>query len=625
MTTKRLKFWPETNPATLKLLACLLLVLLLPLSNSHLVAGDEASSSEPSTTTGDNAAARNIISQPASVNLKAILEHQEALAEECAKYHEESVRQLEYLVKFNDDNDLVELPEPISVKVPAVCLFVFSQFNQVKPFKDHHQQPKRLDFVNWIFNQDEVRAMNNGSMSKRQAGNSNLLGDYLFDPLLAFNETTDEKTTNNQIETDEEEGAKNIDTLVTDKRFKEMISKKKAQLDDYLSPVVLIPGLLGSRLQAKTYKTNRVNIFCGKKGDWQEMWLSIRLLLPIAVDCWLDNVRREYDPNTGYTKQPKGVEVRVPDFGSVESVRNLDLKQPKLTGYYSSIINQYEQLGYTADKNLFAAPYDFRLAPQELIEYFADLKKLIEKAQQDSANKKKVTLVCHSMGCTHLLIFLRMQSATWRQSRVRKMIALSSPWGGATKALKALVVGDQLDLPLVSEYKIRKLAQTFPSIAFLLPQAEVYGRPNKNHLEAGGPVLVQTPQKNYFAHNMDELLKDLNLDHQLEWFRATSSLIKPLEPLADLNVDCIHSLNIPTPETMIFRNQTDFPDGEYELIKGEGDGTVNFESLMICQDWQMKLPDKVKHKIIQSTNHNGVLSHKTLLAHIREDVLMNDS
>lgn len=574
----------------------------------------------------------SIVNQASSINLKSILEHQEALAKDCEEIHKESIEKLAYLIKFNDDNDLVQLPQPLSIKVPAICLFLFNHFNRAKLSNHQSEPPKRLELVNWLYNEDEIRQLNNGSISKRQVTNSNpmldqssatnLLNQYLFDPLEAFNETQTKEIDDSSNDIDDE--LQNyINTIVTDERFKGMINAKKKLIGQHLSPVILIPGLLGSRLQAKTNKINRVNIFCSKQSDWQDMWLSIRQLLPLAVDCWLDNVRLEYNPATGWSKQPKGIEVRVADFGSVESVRYLDIKQPALTGYFSDIIDQYEQLGYTADENLLAAPYDFRLAPQELTEYFIKLKKMIENAQDNSVYKKKVTLLCHSMGCTHLLVFLRLQSTAWRQSRIRKLIALSSPWGGAIKALKALVVGDQMDLPLISESKIRKLARNFPSMAFLLPQAEVFGRPSKDNPEIGGKLLVKTPEKDYYVDDIDQLLKDLNLNLQLEWFKSSTALIKPLEPLVDLHVDCIHSLNTPTSETLVFRNQSAFPDGDYELIKGNGDGTVNFESLMVCQDWASQLPDKVKHKIVMNTNHNGVLRNKVVLSHIINDVLIN--
>lgn len=373
------------------------------------------------------------------------------------------------------------------------------------------------------------------------------------------------------------------------------------------------------------------------------MWLTLRWFLPVAIDCWLDNARLEFDPMSGFSRQPAGVETRVPDFGSVESVRHLDLNSPKMTRYFQAIIKRYEELGYQADKNLFAAPYDFRLAPQELeMSFFEPLRKLIEFAHSNGGRetlstsmealnqnaeldvKQKVTLLCHSMGCTNLLVFLRAQSPAWRQAHIRKLIALSSPWAGSIKALKALLVGEQFGLPMISGIKMRRLARNFPSVAYLLPQAEVFERPNKNQVEFGAQALVETPTRSYKVDQLEELLHDVGLERQWEWFKQTASLIKPLEPLADVHVDCLHSLNIPTAETIIFRNATDFPNGNYELANGDGDGTVNHQSLLVCGLWAAQFPNTIKHKIILNTSHVGILSHKQILDHIADDVLAND-
>lgn len=583
--------------------------------------------------------ARQLVEKPASINLKTILKHQTALEAECAKYHEEKVSQIKFIHNFLDDYSAeVGLPRLLPVKVPAVCLFLFSSEQAAVSSKS--ASSNKLDLVNWIYDLDDAKfatTTNNGNkdsnITKRQVGSpfdSSLLSNYLYDTSNIGGASSEEEE--NELlpmNVERKKVHQHLGNMMADDRFRRTIDNNRAEIAPYLSPVILVPGLLGSRLQARTNKQSGVNILCSKKSDWKDVWLSVRLLLPVVIDCWLDNVRLEYDPSTGFTKPPVGVETRVANFGSVESVRNLDLKSPKLGAYFSAIIDQYERLGYKADENLLAAPYDFRLAPQELGAYFADLKQLIERALRQQSpspldgKRKKVTLICHSMGCTHLLVFLRQQSASWRQSRIRKLIALSSPWAGAIKALKALVVGDSLELPSLSEVKMRAIARTYPSIAFLLPQAEVFGRPNKDRVEAGGPMLVQTPARQYRANQMDALLRDLNLTKQLEWFEATASLIKPLDPLPDLHVDCIHGLNAPTPETLIFREESSFPDGEYELISGDGDGTVNSESLMVCQDWAKKLPDKVKHKIIMNTNHVGVLTSKKTLAHIMDDVMID--
>lgn len=622
------------------LLALTLPIILFLATTSSLLLS--ASAQANSSNKDDSADIKQIVTkdQPSSVNLASILQHQEALKLECHHYQEELMKNLEKLVRYEEESDYkIHLPRPLPIKVPAVCLYLIDSFGfedepTLKAQGDLRQQAK-LDIVNWIFNEDALNQLKNssssssGSQHKRDTsdsfGDNDLLEGFLYQPAdkspvdVAYGDAESQASGNELHE--------NINRIINDDQFKKAVADPqfKRRMGSNLSPVILVPGLLGSRLQSKVDKPNRVNVFCSKQSDWQDMWLSLRKMLPIAVDCWLDNVKLEYNKLTGYSKLPDGIEARVPDFGSVESVRYLDVNQPKLSSYMAPLIDRYEQLGYIKDVNLLAAPYDFRLAPRELKTYFEDLKLLIDQAhhvakyQSKLEENKKVTLVCHSMGCTHLLIFLRLQTASWRQSRIKKMIALSSPWGGAIKALKALVVGDQLELPLVSEVKMRKLARTFPSIAYLLPQLEVFTEPNKNHVEPSDKVLVQTPEKTYHLSQLEQLLLDLNLKQQLKWFNESVALIKPFEPLKDVRVDCIHSLNVPTPETLVFKKQQDFPDGEYTLIKGDGDGTVNFESLMICANWAKQLPDMVKHKIISNTNHIGVLSHKTTLDHITDD------
>lgn len=568
-------------------------------------------------------AAKALVSERASINLNAILEHQAALEEECAKYHESEVRvkqrRLNALRRAGKEAHF-HLQAPLRLEVPAVCLFLFGQFARSSSWPEL-STTKRLEMVNWIY-EDEETAHN---VSKRQAQPQfeadEFLKDYLFDPKVAETNEIDDGPQMSNFH-------KQVEQLMASDSWRDLAANHSNQLAGHLSPVVLVPGLLGSRLQARTSKMRRVNVFCSKQSEWHDMWLSLRQLLPLAVDCWLDNVRLEYDAHTGWTRQPLGVEARVPDFGSVESVRVMDVRMPKLTQYYAPIIEHYAKLGFTPDQNLLAAPYDFRLAPQQLTGYFERLKHLIERAQAN-ASPRRVTLVCHSMGCTHLLVFLRLQTSAWRQAHVRKMIALSSPWGGAVSALQALVVGENLGLVAsaltVTPSKLRALVRNYPSIAYLLPQAEVFALSNKNNLEpgAGGPVLVETPQRAYTAAQLDELLRDISLTQQLEWFKTTTALIKPLEPLPDLQVDCIHSLNVPTPLAIVFRNQTDFPDGAYELVKGDGDGTVNLESLLVCANWASQLPDKVRHKVIMNTDHSGVLSHKVTLDHITEDVFIH--
>lgn len=596
-------------------------------------------------------------------NLNDILAHQLALVEQCKRLESAKLAELKQLMAFNRELDAdLQLNDRLTLRLPAVCLLLVGppQFDadQREPRAGQPAPAPRLDLVNWIYERDDLArlvasepaAANN--KTKRQAGAgqqpAGLLSDYWLD-LAKLEANASSAKPSDQYELEMLDFHEQTGRLLEDVRFQEAIrSVEGNKIARYLSPVILVPGLAGSRLQAHVEASKpKVNIICSRQAGWQDVWLSLRSFLPVAIDCWIDNVRMEYDPESGFTREAPGVKSRVAHFGSVESVRHLDLKSPSLTQYFHSIIERYERLGYQPDRNLFAAPYDFRLAPQQLKKsFFQPLKKLIEFAHSNerleplepagangepAASRlarptvgKKVTLVCHSMGCTHLLIFLRRQQAAWRQKRIRKLIALASPWGGTVKALKALLVGEQFGLPLVSETKMRRLARTFPGVAYMVAQPEVFERPNRNELDFGGQVLVQTPERDFRVNDLAELLEAAGAARQWSWFQKTASLIKPLEPLADLSVDCLHGMNIPTPESLIFRNSTDFPDGDYELVLGDGDGTVNHQSLLVCDLWARQLPDRVRHKLVMNINHMGILSHKSTLEHITDDVLTDN-
>lgn len=78
-------------------------------------------------------------------------------------------------------------------------------------------------------------------------------------------------------------------------RFRSIESRRKHHVDydqspeAGLNPIILIPGDGGSRLQAKLDRNEVQHYYCEKKsGDWFDLWLNLSLLVPFALDCWMD-------------------------------------------------------------------------------------------------------------------------------------------------------------------------------------------------------------------------------------------------------------------------------------------------------------------------------------------------
>lgn len=57
-----------------------------------------------------------------------------------------------------------------------------------------------------------------------------------------------------------------------------------------------------------------------------------------------------------------GVEIRAVDFGGLGGIDALDPGLPRLTPLYSGLTKAFKDEGYEERKDLFGAPYDFRLA-----------------------------------------------------------------------------------------------------------------------------------------------------------------------------------------------------------------------------------------------------------------------
>jgi hypothetical protein len=100
-------------------------------------------------------------------------------------------------------------------------------------------------------------------------------------------------------------------------------------------PVLLVPGISASQIDARLNKTTSVSPFCSKKSDWYTIWLNPALLIPGAIDCWIDNFKLTYNEKTGRTENTPGVETRVPGFGDVRTIEYLSsIHLPQSEFYY---------------------------------------------------------------------------------------------------------------------------------------------------------------------------------------------------------------------------------------------------------------------------------------------------
>jgi len=367
-------------------------------------------------------------------------------------------------------------------------------------------------------------------------------------------------------------------------------------------------------VEGRLNKTSTVHYICDKKSDWFTLWLNIEQLIPEVVDCWVDNMRMSYNNVTRRSSDSPGVETRIPGFGNSSTVEYLDPSQRFFSVYFANIvakvINKHQ--GYVRGENIHGAPYDFRQAAHEHQEYFVRVKKLIEDTYV--ANEATpVILLGHSMGCPMMSYFLNHQSSAWKAKYVRCLITLAGPWGGTVRALKIFAVGDNLGNWLLSEKKLMWEQRTSTSLAWLMPQEGFWDLDE---------VLVQTEDKNYTISNYKEFFFDLDEPNAWLMREDTKDLIAGL-PAPGVEVFCLHGVGVDTTEGLVY-GAGEFPGYDPgTILKGDGDGTVNYRSLIGCTRWADQQSQPVHHKELKDVDHLGILRNDPpaqLIANLIADI-----
>ncbi|KAJ8686526.1 hypothetical protein QAD02_022320 [Eretmocerus hayati] len=375
---------------------------------------------------------------------------------------------------------------------------------------------------------------------------------------------------------------------------------------DQRSPVILIPGDGGNQVDARLNKTSTVHYVCEKQSKgFFNIWLNLELLVPIIIDCWIDNMKLIYNNETRLTSYPEGVEIRIPGWGDPFVVEYLDPSRASPGSYFKEIGNMLvTKLNYTPNVSLRGAPYDFRKGPNENDQFFEKLKDLVEETYLIN-NKQRVTLIAHSMGGPMSLIFLQRQSQAWKDQYINSLITLAGAWGGSVKALKVFAIGDDLGAYLLRESILKDQQITSPSLGWLLP-SKLFWKDDE--------VLVQTALRNYTFAEMQQYLIDINVPNGWEFRKDNEKFQLDFRP-PGVELHCLHGINVNTVERLFYKPGVAI-DGYPQLIPGDGDGTVNLRSLEGCTKWSGKQKQKIYHQPFSGVDHMKILSDQNILQYI---------
>lgn len=352
-----------------------------------------------------------------------------------------------------------------------------------------------------------------------------------------------------------------------------------------LKPVILVPGALASRIEAKLNKSERSHFYCSKTSDWYTLWLKLQSLIGPAVNCWADNFKMEF--NEGVFSNTPGVETRVPGFGEGHTLDYVD--NFSYIHYFKDLVDAVMSLPGAQDGvSVRSAPYDFRYSPpsKESELYFDRLKKLIEDTYKAS-NSSKVVLISHSLGGLTTSTFLNTLSEEWKDKHIHAWVSAAGVFGGAIKEVKVLVSHGVINLPdFVSNRLVhRNLARTVMGNYFMLPRSPIWGKDE---------VILQTPKANYTTDNFEQLFADMGVTDGAEKWKT----VRDASFIGDPGVKtyCFNGKDIATSASFYYKDQKDFPDQIPETVSGDGDGTVPARSLQVCHKW---------NSTVQVTEYSG--------------------
>ncbi|XP_076878349.1 phosphatidylcholine-sterol acyltransferase [Brachyhypopomus gauderio] len=369
-------------------------------------------------------------------------------------------------------------------------------------------------------------------------------------------------------------------------------------------PLIIVPGNLGNRLEAKIDKPVLVHWLCYKKSEgWFPLWIDLNMFMPIGIDCWIDNMRIVYNRTTHKTSNSPGVEVRVPGFGQTYTVEFLDTN--KLAGYFFTMVEHLVNIGYERNKTVRAAPYDWRIAPNEQGKYFSDLKNLVEE-MHDEYNQP-VYLLGHSMGSNYILYFLNQQSQAWKDRYIRSFISLGAPWAGAVKPLRVLASGDNDGIPLVSSIKIREEQRMTTTNPWMIPSEEAWP---KDH------VFISSPFFNYTNQDYKRFFTDINFEDGWYMWEDTRNLTAGL-PTPGVEVFCFYGVGLPTPVTYVYDEE--FPNADpVDFLYDDGDNTVDSRSMSMCKRWIGQQEQPVHVTEFMSLPHLDIVFNHVVLVTIQQ-------
>mmetsp|Transcript_18953 Transcript_18953/g.60149 ORF Transcript_18953/g.60149 Transcript_18953/m.60149 type:complete len:554 (+) Transcript_18953:414-2075(+) len=380
--------------------------------------------------------------------------------------------------------------------------------------------------------------------------------------------------------------------------------------DPHLPPVVLVPGIGGSRIQARIpgHRSDwecLVQQFFQK--DWFDLWFDVTEIIPGSVGCFQANVELKWDV-WRHEYLDNGVQTRLVDFGDVDGVRCVVPAMEStctLTEVFSKLVYKLEQMGYVAGSNLHGAPYDWRTGPAYWMKpggAFSQLKRLVEQTVQLNSGRKAV-LVAASEGAPYTLWFLNNYvTPDWKEQFIDSFVPIAGSFGGSIQSLRMILAGylwgiNSQSLPWIDASILAEVSRTFGGVTWALPQTI------PGHLEDW--TVVETPHRAWKASEITRMLHEVDLHVTADIYNSTKRYRTYSAP--GVRTYCFYGAGLPTPRTLQYRSEDVYDPAALGYDETDGDGAVMLDSLNLCDAWAEADPELYTVVRLTNATHVGTI------------------